>query len=137
MSTLTDLDTFLATQAGSEYAFVIIPIHGEISVKVVPYSPKSGPLEELSLTVPKTAISSVISTPGQVEIGGSILTIVNLQFDDKSGAVYQSVFTELVRNRYAIVSALPASGEQAASTGVGGLKPMRDWCGWHWPTPQI
>jgi len=90
------IDDFLARQSVSEISSTIEPIEGKPdSVKLTPWTPESGCLCHLSMTIKKSALEGVIST-GQTHICcGKTLKVAQLRFKKGETLPLEHVFNQL------------------------------------------
>lgn len=129
---LLTVDEFLASQGSSQAWFVIEKSEESPTIKLTPFLLSAGILKELSLTIPVSAIGSIAPVGPMVELNSKMVAVVTISFTGEFGDRYSNIFTELLQNRSGQITELAVSVDEIEDGKR--IKPMRDWCGWHWPT---
>lgn len=125
------IDDFLAEQKNNSIYYVITQSNILTSVFVYPYNLANGIMTNLKISIPKDVILSITPIGLTTEMEMKIYNIVTIKFTSDIGRIYESIFEELINNSVSIHQ----PSEKSASVDLENIyKPMRDWCGWHWPT---
>ena len=127
------LDEFLIEQSKSALSYVIANGQSAEEVDVYPYSAKENLRVDLRLSIPKSAVESVLSVGEIVELDGRTHEVVNIVFVGDAGAIYERVFEDLIDNSARKVNEEVVNDLKDSSSKFT-YRPTRDWCGWHWPT---
>jgi len=90
-------------------------------------------MSELKISIPKDAISAVTPLGITTEIDLKHYQVVTIKFTGDNGIIYENIFEDLINN--ATQKKQIDLKTKNVSLGLQDeYKPMRDWCGWHWPT---
>lgn len=128
-----NLDDFMNEQSISASYYVVSPGNVLSEVFVYPYSTNIGLMSELKISIPKDAISAVTPLGITTEIDLKHYQVVTIKFTGDNGIIYENIFEDLINN--ATQKKQIDLKTKNVSLGLQDeYKPMRDWCGWHWPT---
>lgn len=133
------LQDFMDSQSKEKNCFILTESEILSEISVIPFSLSKGVLPTIKVSVPIDCVGEVYKTDITVEFQGRIYNVVNLNFIGEIGYVFEKIFSDLIKNHLIMYSdyreVQPEEKEKLERfQRANFMKPLRDWCGWHWPT---
>lgn len=133
------LQEFMDLQSKKKNYFILTESEILSEISIIPFSLSKGVLHSIRVSAPVDCISEIYESDITIESQGRIYNVVNLVFVGEIGSIFEKILNDLIKNHLSVSSDYGAiqseeSGKLERSQRTNFMKPLRDWCGWHWPT---